>query len=93
MKDTLHRAYTFAHGGVGPHGGDWSVSGVDTALSANWTSLLGGSGAAMAAAGQDVALLRCAVLSALGIVSEVIPVAETAAGRQNRIPSGTRVGP
>ena len=92
VKDALHRAYTFAHAGSGSRGDDWSVSGADAAISANWASLVGGTGAARAAAGQDIASPGDAVLAALGIVAEVIPVAGMAFGKQGRALPGPAKG-
>ena len=87
VKDTLNRAYTFARSGEvtgtferGSRDDDWNVAGVNAAICANWASLVGGTSAARAAAGPDVASLGGAVLTALGVVVQVIPVTGTAFG-------------
>ena len=87
VKDTLNRAYTFAHSGsmAGTLGSssrddDWNVAGVSAAIRANWANLVGGTSAAGAAANLDIASLGAAVLTALGVVVQVTPVAGTAFG-------------
>ncbi len=87
VKDTLNRAYTFAHSGRvagtferGLRDDEWNVAGVNAAIRANWVNLVNGTSATRAAAGPDIASLGGAVLTALGVVVQVTPVAGTAFG-------------